>query len=112
VYEGRGYSRSPTAPPPFVPDQPETPYPVGNVAWPGADQSLDRGGEHPTTGARAGALVGGDHMYHSADEGVPLDPVARETTQVKQERHIRYRIRLNMLDVRIFRQTSGLTSIR
>jgi len=51
-------------------------------------------------------------MYHSADEGVPLDPVARETTQVKQERHIRYRIRLNMLDVRIFRQTSGLTSIR
>ncbi len=84
-----------------MPDQPQTPYPVGNVARPGTDQSLDRGGEHPTTGARTGGLVGGDHMHHSAAEGVGVDPVNREATQIEQERHIRYRIRLNILDVRI-----------
>jgi hypothetical protein len=84
-----------------MPDQPQTPYPVGNVARPGTNQSLDRGGEHSTTGARAGALVGGDHMHHSAAEGVRLDPVDRKAIQIEQERHIRYRIRLNIVDVRI-----------
>ncbi len=97
---------------PTAPDQPQTRYPVGDVAWPGADQSLDRGGEHPTTGARTGALVGSDHMRHSAAEGVRLDPVDREATQIEQERPIQYRIRLNMLDVRILRQVRGLTLIR
>ncbi len=84
-----------------MPDQPHTPYPVGNIARSGTNQSLDRGREHPTTGARTGTLVGGDHVHHSAAEGIRLDPVNREATQIEQERHIRYRIRLNILDVRI-----------
>jgi hypothetical protein len=48
-------------------------------------------------------------MHHPTPEDVRLDPLDRQTVQVKQTRRIRYQIPLNMLNVRTLEQARDLT---
>ena len=48
-------------------------------------------------------------MHDPASERVRLDPSDRKAVQVEQTRGVRYRLRLNMLNVRTLVQARDLT---
>jgi len=61
--------------------------------------------------SRSGEFSGQRH-HHPAAERVRLDPLDHKAAQVEQTRGVRYRILLNMANVRTLGQVRGLTSIR
>ena len=69
-----------------------TPLSLRDVTWPGADPTLEAGGEHTTAGARSRALLGSDHVNHPVAERAQLEALDRQTAQVEQTRGLRYQI--------------------